>query len=296
MDRAASRDRLGRGQVESAGEHRKPGEHLALGGVQQLPRPVDHGQQSLLARQRRARTAGQKGETLVEPGVQLGHRHDPQAGSGQLDGQRNAVEPPADPAGHRSGSLIPGERHPVLRGAVSEQPHGLGVADRLRSVVLGWCIEGRNPVDVLPGDAQRLTAGGEQHDVRAAPEESVRQLGARIDDVLAVIQQHQEAAPPDGVDEGVGRWPALVHWYAEHVGHGDRDEFRVLQGREVHEPYSVARAIQEPRCELEREPGLARATRASERHETRSCNQPAHLAELSLAADEAGHLDREVVP
>ena len=207
-DRAASGDRLGRGQVEPAGEHRKPGEHLALGGVQQLPRPVDHGQQRLLARQRRARAASQQGETLVEPGVQLGHRHDSQAGSGQLDGQRNAVEPSADPAGNRSGSLIPGERHPVLRGAVSEQPHGLGVADRLRSVVLGWCIEGRNPVDVLTGDAQRFTAGGEQHDVRAAPEQSVRQLGARIDDVLAVIQQHKEAVPPDGVDEGVGRWPA----------------------------------------------------------------------------------------
>ena len=184
----------------------------------------------------------------------------------------------------------------MLRGAVSEQPYGLGVADRLRGVVLGWCNEGRNPVDVLSGDAQRLTAGGEQHDVRATAEQSVRQLGARVDDVLAVIQQHEEAAPPDSVDERVGRWPALVHWYAEYVGNGDRDEFRVLQGCEVYEPHSVARAIQEPRCELEREPGLARATRASESQETRSCNQAAHLAELSVAADEAGHLDREVVP
>ena len=296
MDSAARRDRLGCGQVESAGEHRKPGQHLALVGVQQLPRPVDHGQQSLLARQRRARTAGQQGETLVEPGVQLGHRHDSQPGRGQLDGQRDAVEPPAYPAGHRSGVLVPGERRPLLRGAVSEQPHGLGVADRLRSVILGWCIEGRNPVDTLPGDAQRLAAGGEQHGVRAALQESVRQLGARIDDVLAVIQQHQEVLPPDGVNEGVGRGQALVHWYAEHVGHGDRDEFRVLQGREVHEPYPVARAVQEPGCELEREPGLARATRAGESHQTRSGQQPAHLAELSLAADEAGHLDREVVP
>ena len=74
---------LASGQVEPAREHRKPGEHLALGRVQQLPGPVDHGAQRLLARQAGPRAAGQDGETLVETGIQLGHRHDAQAGGGQ---------------------------------------------------------------------------------------------------------------------------------------------------------------------------------------------------------------------
>ena len=203
-------DRLGGGQVEPPGEHRQTGEHLALGGVQQLPGPVDHGKQRLLARQGRARAAGQKGETLVEPGVQLGHRHDPQAGSGQLDGQRNAVEPPADAADNRSGPLVPGERHPVLRGAVGEEPHGLGVADRLHVIVVGRRVHGRNPVDALAVDAERLTAGREQRDVRAIPQQRVRELGAGVDDVLAVVQQHQQAPLADRLDERVDDRAARV--------------------------------------------------------------------------------------
>ena len=45
----AGGDRLDGSQAEPPGEHGKAGEHVPLGGVQQLPGPVDHGKQRLLA-------------------------------------------------------------------------------------------------------------------------------------------------------------------------------------------------------------------------------------------------------
>ena len=83
--------------------------------------------------------------------------------------------------------------------------------------------------------------------------------------------------------------------YAEHVGDSDRDEIRVLKRGEIREPDSVAGAIQQPGRGLQAKAGLARAARAGERDETGAGDQAAHLGELSLAANEARHLRREVV-
>src|ERR1019366_2050447 len=51
----------------------------------------------------------------------------------------------------------------------------------------------------------------------------------------------------------------------------------------------------QPGGDLEPEAGLARAARAGERDETRGGDKAAHFGELSVAADEARHLCREVV-
>ena len=252
----ASGDRLDGGQVEPPGEHGKAGEHRPLGCVQQLPGPVDHGKQRLLAGESRPRAAGQDGEALIEPRVQLGRRHDPQPGRAQLDGQRHAVQLPADTADDRSGPLVPAERYPVLRGAVDEEPHGLRGGDRAHVIVIGRGVEGRDQVDALAVDAQRLTARREQRDVPAIPEQGVGQLGARVDDVLAVVQQHEQAPLADRLDESVENRAARVLRDAEHLGHGGRDQVRVLQRGEIREPHSVAGAVQQPGRGLEREPGL----------------------------------------
>jgi hypothetical protein len=63
----------------------------------------------------------------------------------------------------------------------------------------GVTMEG--PVDAFAFYAQRLTAGREQSDVRAIPKQRVRELGARVEDVLAVVQQHEQVLLADGFDE-----------------------------------------------------------------------------------------------
>ena len=178
---------LGGGQVKSPGEHRQAGQHRPLGAGQQIPRPLDHRPQRLLPRRGRPRPPGQQGEPLVQPGIQLGQRHHPQPGRGQLDGQRDAIKPPADAADDRGGLLIPDQPHPVLLGAVGEQPHGLAGPDRRGVVAVGWRAHGGHQVDAFAVDAQRLAAGRQQRHVRAAPQQRVRQLRAGPDDVLAVV-------------------------------------------------------------------------------------------------------------
>ena len=248
-----------------------------------------------MARQGRARAASQNGKALVEPGIQLGHRHHPQPGGAQLDGQRHAVQPPADAADDRSGPLVPGERHPMLGGAVGEEPHRLRVTDRAHVIAVGWRAHGGDPVDALALDAQRLTAGREQPDVRAVPKQDVGELGARVEDVLAVVQQHEQAPLADRFDERADDGAARVLRYGKHIRDGDRDEIRVLKRGEIRKPHPVAGAIQQPGRDLERKAGLARAARAGERDQTRDGDQPVHLSELGVAADKARHLRREII-
>jgi hypothetical protein len=47
---------------------------------------------------------------------------------------------------------------------------------------------------------------------------------------------------------------------------------------------------------VQREPGFARPARTGQRHQPRAAHQAAHLGQLSVAADEARHLRRQVSP
>src|SRR5207253_4887898 len=97
-----------------------------------------------------------------------------------------------------------------------EKPDSLRAADRVCVVAGGGGVQGGNPVDMLPLDAQRLTAGGEQPDVRAVSQQRVRELRAGIDDVLAVVQQDQHAPLADRLDERAYRAAAGSPGYAQH--------------------------------------------------------------------------------
>ena len=129
---------------------------------------------------------------------------------------------------------------PCCAGAVGEEPDGLPAADRVGVVVIGRGVEGGDPVDALTVDAERLAACREQREFRTTPKQSVRELGAHVDNVLAVVQQQQQAPLADCFDERVDDGSAWVLTYAEHVCNGDSDEVRVLKWSEIHKPDSVA--------------------------------------------------------
>jgi hypothetical protein len=131
------------GDVGAAQFCATPGQRRPLGAGQQLPGPVDHGSQGLLPRQRCPRPASQQREPLIQPGLQLGHRHRSQPRRGQLQGQRDAIKPSADlPHHRRGGRLICGESHSVSRGTVCQQPHRLTAPDRSRLNAVERSIDG----------------------------------------------------------------------------------------------------------------------------------------------------------
>ena len=155
----AGADPLGRLQGGPAGEHRQPAQQHLLAGAEQLPAPVDHRPQGLVARERPA-AVGQEPEAVVEAGRDLLGGEGVEAGRGQLDGQRHAVQGPADAQHRADRGLVHGEPGAGGGGPVGQQQdrrvgQGLGRGDP--AVGDG---QGAHRVQHLPGDAERLAAGG----------------------------------------------------------------------------------------------------------------------------------------
>ena len=112
----------------------------------------------------RCGSPGQQAEAVLEPGEQLVGGQRPDAGGGQLDGQRDAVQPAADLGDRRGVPVGDGEAGRRPPGPVDEQPHRrvAGQARRRRRSAArpGTASDGTRQ-GTLAGDAQRLPAGGQ---------------------------------------------------------------------------------------------------------------------------------------
>ena len=100
----AGADLLGRLQGGAAGEDREPAPERALGVVEQVPAPVHHRAQRLVPGHRGAAAAAEQLEPVTKTSFDLLRGHGAQPGRGQLDGQRHAVERPAD--GRHGGRVV----------------------------------------------------------------------------------------------------------------------------------------------------------------------------------------------
>ena len=94
--RAECSHRLCRIEREPAGEHRQPAEQDPLGLGEQRVAPLDRAAQRALPRCGRAAPRREQPEHVVEPGGDLLGIEHPRPRGGQLDGQGEPVEPPAD--------------------------------------------------------------------------------------------------------------------------------------------------------------------------------------------------------
>ena len=115
---------LARGRaVEAVLEDRQPRERPLLVGRQQVPRPRDHGLEGAVPVGRAAVAAAERGEPVVERCGHLGHGHRAHPGRGELDGQRQPVEP-LDHRPHRR--RVEDRVGPGRRGPSHEQLRGVG--------------------------------------------------------------------------------------------------------------------------------------------------------------------------
>jgi len=271
--------------------------------------------------QRRPAAAGEQREPVIEAFGELRRGQRARPDRGQLDGQRHAVERPADPR-HRVGvGLINGEAGHDGGRAVTEQTHrrrrrdirDVRVTDGTRGggrepagggtggVGGGWrprgCRgrdgKGNDRPEGLAVDPERLSARRQDPDARAVGEEPAGQDSGRLNDVLAVVQdQHrvpagQRAAQPvHRVGQaGVGavpREPPLAQ--AERVEHRVGHLGRLADRGEPGEP----RRRGQPRRGLGRQPGLAHPARAGQRDEPLGGQLLQHAGDVVVPADEAG--------
>ena len=178
---AGDRDR-GR-RVERAGEHAEPVEDQPFVVVEELVRPLDRRPQRLVALDAAAALAGEEPEPFVEVRGDLGRAHRRRARRGQLDRQRDPVDPPADLADRRPLRVVPLRSAPASDGAVGEQAHRRAVdRARRRSPTVGASratapAPHRSPAT---SSASRLVAStAHVRDSAARPRRRTRSLSSR---------------------------------------------------------------------------------------------------------------------
>ncbi|CAN5532057.1 hypothetical protein BH20ACT10_BH20ACT10_00610 [soil metagenome] len=256
-----------------------------------------------MAIRRGAGAGGEQPQRVVEAGGDLGRRHAPHPRRGELDGERRPFEPPAHFRDRRGVRLHDLEAGRGGGSPLREEPRRLRARSRLqrRGVRHG---HGRNRPYSFTRNSERLAARGENREVRASAEQPLRQPRARLDEMLAVVEEDQ--APP----VSQSRRKLALHLSsgalpdAKHGGRLPRDERRIPQRIQLHQPDPVREctpgnsrqtfvAREAPR-RLQREPGFAGAADPGEREKSARTDHAPHLIEFRLAPDEARQRKREV--
>ena len=145
-----------------------------------------------MARQGGAAAAGQQMEAVIQAGGDLLHREQPDPRRSQLDRQRDAIQPAANcaTAAALSSVIWKPSRQAAARSWNSRTAsYCLSFSPASGSSAPGM-LERRHIEHRFARDAQRLPAGRQDMQVRAATQQSLDQLGAGFDQVLAVVQ-HQ---------------------------------------------------------------------------------------------------------
>ena len=216
-------------------------------------RPVHRRAQRLLAAHRGARAAGQQPEPVVQAVDDLGQRQRPHPRGGELDGQRHAVEAPADLGCTTSMlSSVTRKSGRTRRARSANKSIGLVVSDSD-----GTCQTH------FAGDADRLTTGGQQRQPRAgaqqhgdaarrSPSSRCSQLSSTTSrsDGRRVNRSSVSMVERPAGRAGPAREPTVT---ATTSGMGDR--------RQVDVPDAVGEFVGQSAATCTRQPGLAHAAR-----------------------------------
>ena len=117
-------------------------------------------------------------------------------------------------------------------------------------------------------------------------------------EMLTVVEDQEQGSPGvDHVDDRAGQILTGCFPDIEDVPEGLRDHRRIGERRQIHQPDPAQIARQDLDADPQREPGLANAAGADERHEPRRPQPLRDLGDLSLATDETGQrLDQVMAP
>ena len=181
---------------------------------------------------------------------QLGGGHETHPGRGQLDRQGDPVEAPAD-LGDAAGRLAVGTKAGAGRGPIAEQLAHPPSPQRHRPA--------RTRSPPTPSGS-RLVASTPTVGHDAEPAE---QLGRRVQQMLAVVQDHQQPPAPQVVDHAVDQRPALLQ--AQRRCDRVRHRPSVRHRRQLAQPHPVGELSATRPRRLQRQAGLAHAAHPRQR-------------------------------
>jgi hypothetical protein len=255
-------------RTEAAREHRQAPERLLFDLIQEPVAPLDRGPHLSMTRGCASLGGAQLTELGLDARQDLGRRHGAHLRRGKLDRERQTI--------HALAQLL--NRRVVIR-AWHEVRSALPCAlDEEAERVLG--LERRQAPHRLPVHAERLATRGEDPQAGARPQESIGELCALVDHVVAVVEDEKQVAIRDVAPERVGRLPLPCTAKAEGPG-GLVGNIRCLRtGGEIDEPHTVNSAPDVIARQLQSEAGLADTAGAGQGHKPRPAQHLTHLREL----------------
>ncbi len=274
VDAPVTQHRPRRLGVEASGEHRRPFEHRARTIIEQVVRPGHGCPQRLLSS--RARTAAQQPEAVVQTLEDVGQRRGSDAPGGELDRQRDPVEPATDRLDR--GTIGLRHRHRVVNrlGPLTEELEGVARAHR---------HHGHDP---LAGQPERFSTRRQDRRRRGSGLHGGDDVRHARSEVLAVVQDQQRRRPRrqagnDGVDAG-GLQPC-----SDGRRHDTDDGFRRGDGCEVDEPHPTWEPGGVEQTGLDRQPRLADPARSDQRREARRREITCPLSKVIGRSDPRRH-------
>ena len=257
--------RLDRRQGRAARERGQRPQAALVVGKEQLVAPRDRGLEGSAALRLAAGRVAQHAEAIVEPPRDLLDRQRLGARRGELDRERQAVE--------RAAQLVHLARVPGPGGATREQLHG--VAERQR----------RELEHGLAVDLERDLAGAEEPEPGGRVEQALRQRRGRVDDVLAVVEDHHRPGRLQPLEQG-----GLAAADGQRADHGVEDVVGGLGGLEPDQPDGPGQRT----AGGDRDGRLADAAGPEDLDEPRAAQQLGQGGDLLAAPDELTRQRRQV--
>ena len=224
-------------------------------------------------------------------------RHRSQPRSRELQRERDAVQTAAD-FGDGDGVVVGDpERRLRCSGAVDKELHRGKRGDRI-GVYRGGRrrrCQWRQRIDALATHIQGFAARHQDCRARSRPQQALRELGARLHEVLAVVEDQQQVPVPHELQQRVDDREPGLFLHAQHRRHRLRHETRIVDWSELDQPRAVGKRVEGVGRHLERQPGLAEAAA------TQQCQQAclgelfSYVDEFAFAPDEGRELLRQVV-
>ena len=279
--------RIGRSDVEVAGEHRQPIEDQLLVCRQQVVRPGHCGAQTAMPVDRSA-TSGQQAEPVIQPVQQLRQPERRHRRGGQFDGQGQTVQPSTDLVDDRHLVGIRLEHPEVSLDSRAEQLRRLGAAsgrfDRQRTHCDG----------TLTIQPQQLSTGRQDHDVRTVGHDRLDQLRDCIDQVLAVVQ-HQQAVlaaqcSGDQLTHVGARWQSQMQLGSDYR----TDVVGRRQLAQFHQPRTIGETGGRSVRRVQRHRGLPNAAHAHQGHQRLGAQRRDQPLQLGLPTDQTNAQVRQV--
>jgi hypothetical protein len=211
----------------------------------------------------RARTQGV--EAGRQPVEECRRIEQPGAGGGELDGEGQPVEPPADRRHRRRVRLGQGEVVADGPSSIDEQPHRGQRGQLLQRREFGERRHRQRPdlVLALGPQAEHRAAGGQHLELGAAGQQLVearRQSG----DLLEVVQHQQCRGPLEVLDQDVERWAGPLHRGANLGDDAQERRVGLIDRRQRHEHGARPVVGAEGLAGGDGQPGLADAAGAGE--------------------------------